>query len=660
MALIRNPFFHRHRIIDPAYFYGRRQELEHLCGALLTGQCRAVVGERKMGKSSLLTSLTIPSIQQRFGLETERYLFAYLDLEGIASATRSEFWQEVLEQYSSILREEGLRLLFREVARESEIRFMRVRRLLRQVGDAGYRLVLILDEFEALAQNPDFAPDFYSELRSLAGEVGMVYITASRRSLYELTYRHSGTLSSPFFNIFTELPLGLMPEEDVQALLEGISRLAGGPGLGPEEVRLALEWAGPHPFFAQVAGYHLWELGAGQRTLLPAECEQARRRFLAEAEDHYRYSWAQLDEVERIGVLHPERVSEEVQRRLLRRGILRMVDGELRPFSQLFAEFAHRQEQAPPSTPSLTTRGGLYGILASRVEQMPPSTPSSAAPLDEDLTGRSIGPYRILERCGQGGMAEVYKGYHPLIDRYVAIKVLRPALASDEEFRRRFQREATAVAAMRHPNIVQLYDFGQLGERFYMVMEYIEGGTLRDRLQALPEENRRLPLSEVVDVVRGIAAALDYAHQRGIVHRDVKPANVMFTRDGDPVLTDFGVARMLGEGSVTMAGVSIGTPDYMSPEQARGEPATPASDIYALGVMAYEMLTGRRPFRAETPLGVIVQHLQADFPSPRRLDPSFPEALERVLRRALAKEPADRYPTASELARELQAAVEKL
>ncbi len=635
LAFVRNPFFHRHRITDLAYFYGRQQELEHLCGALLTGQCRAIVGERKIGKSSLLTSLTTPSIRRRFGLEAERYLFAYLDLEGMVSASRSEFWQEVLEQYSSGLREEDLRLLFHSTARETEVRFMRIRRLLRQAGDAGYRPVLILDEFEALAQNPDFGPDFYGELRSLAGEVGVVYITASRRSLYELTYRHSGTLSSPFFNIFTELPLGLMTEEEVQALLEGISRLGGSPGLGSEEVRLALEWAGPHPFFAQVAGYHLWELGAGKRTLLPAEREQAWRRFLAEAEDHYRYSWAQLDETERVGVLHPERVPEEVQRRLLRRGVLRVVEGELRPFSRPFAEFARRQEQATPSTPSLTTT------------------------LGEDLTGRSIGPYRILERCGQGGMAEVYKGYHPLIDRYVAVKVLRPALASDEEFRRRFQREATAVAAMRHPNIVQLYDFGQIGERFYMVMEYIEGGTLRDRLRALPEGNRRLPPAEVVAIVRGIAAALDYAHQRGIVHRDVKPANVMFTRDGDPVLTDFGIARMLGEGSVTMAGVSIGTPDYMSPEQARGEPATPVSDIYSLGVMVYEMLTGRRPFSAETPLGVIAQHLQGDFPSPRNVDPSFPEALEGVLRRALAKEPAARYSTAGELARELQAAVEQ-
>lgn len=635
LAFVRNPFFHRHRITDLAYFYGRQQELGHLCGALLTGQCRAVVGERKIGKSSLLTSLTTPSIRRRFGLEAERYLFAYLDLEGMVSASRSEFWQEVLEQYSSGLREEELRLLFHSTARETEVRFMRIRRLLRQAGDAGYRPVLILDEFEALAQNPDFGPDFYGELRSLAGEVGVVYITASRRSLYELTYRHSGTLSSPFFNIFIELPLGLMTEEEVQALLEGISRLGGSPGLGPEEVRLALEWAGPHPFFAQVAGYHLWELGAGRRTLLPADREQTWRRFLAEAEDHYRYSWTQLDETERVGVLHPERVPEEVQRRLLRRGVLRVVEGEWRPFSRPFAEFARRQEQVTPSTPSLTTT------------------------LGEDLTGRSIGPYRILERCGQGGMAEVYKGYHPLIDRYVAVKVLRPALASDEEFRRRFQREATAVAAMRHPNIVQLYDFGQIGERFYMAMEYIEGGTLRDRLRTLSEGNRRLPPAEVVAIVRGIAAALDYAHQRGIVHRDVKPANVMFTRDGDPVLTDFGIARMLGEGSVTMAGVSIGTPDYMSPEQARGEPATPASDIYSLGVMVYEMLTGRRPFSAETPLGVIAQHLQGGFPSPRNVDPSFPKALESVLRRALAKEPAARYPTAGELARELQAAVEQ-
>jgi len=631
MPAPHNPFFNRHRITDPAFFHGRQAELEQLYGAIMTGQCRAVVGERKIGKSSLLSHLPDPAAQQRFGLDPQRHLYAYLDVEGMGSATRTEFWQEILDQLQAGLPDPALRATLRQAMAEAELRFMRVRRLLRTLRDAGYRIVLMLDEFESLAQSQHFEPDFYGELRSLAGEVGVVYLTGSKRSLYELTYRHSSTLSSPFFNIFAELPLGLLSEAESQGLLATLSRREGQAGFSPQAIARALEWAGPHPFFLQLAGYHLWESGAAARDLSAEALEATQRRFLAEAEDHFRYSWAQIEEVERTGVLHPEQVPEEVRRRLHRRGLLRPAGALGQAWSASFADFCRRQEQSTPSTPAI----------------VPP--PGS------DLTGQSVGAYRVLERCGQGGMAEVYKGYHPLIDRYVAIKVLRPALADDDEFRTRFQREATAIAALRHPNIVQLYDFGQLGDRFYMVMEYIDAGSLRDR----QVEGKRLPLDDVVAVVRGVAAALDYAHSRGIVHRDVKPANIMFTRDDDPVLTDFGIARVIrgGEG-MTLAGMSVGTPDYMSPEQGMGSAATHHSDIYSLGVVLYEMLLGRRPFVADTPFGVIVQHIQASFPSPRGEDPTFPEALEGILRRALAKAPHERYASAGELAQELQAAVE--
>jgi tRNA A-37 threonylcarbamoyl transferase component Bud32 len=634
VALPLNPFFNRHRITDPAYFGGRQEILEQLFGAILTGQCRSIVGERKVGKSSLLTHLTHSEAQRIFGLDSESNRFVYLDLEGMGSATRSEFWQEVLEQIGFGLRDEELRTLVLSAVQADEIRFMRVRRLLRRVRDAGYRMILILDEFEALAQSPNFEPDFYGEMRSLAGEVGVVYLTASKRSLYDLTYRHATTLSSPFFNIFSELSLGLMSQEEARQILQHLSSMEEGDGFDAREIDLALEWAGPHPFFVQLAGYHLWELGAGQDTLSPEGPETAYRRFLAEVEDHYHYLWAQMGETERVGILHADLAPEDVRRGLQRRGVLRPAGGTWVPFSSPFADFARRQEAKPDTTPFL------------------------APPNGDQLTGQNIGPYRVLERCGQGGMAEVYKGYHPLIDRYVAIKVLRPSFADDEEFRARFQREATAVAAMRHPNIVQLHDFGQLGDRFYMVMEYVEGGSLRGRLQRFQSESTDMSLSDVVTIVRGVAAALDYAHRRDIVHRDVKPANILFTREGDPVLTDFGIARLLKEGSVTVAGMSMGTPDYMSPEQGKGQPASPYSDIYSLGVVLYEMLVGRRPFTADTPFGVIVQHIQANFPSPRLDDPAFPEALEYILRCALAKEPEDRYATAGELAQDLQAAVE--
>jgi tRNA A-37 threonylcarbamoyl transferase component Bud32 len=634
MVGVRNPFFNRHRITNPAYFCGREEELEQLFGAILTGQCRSIVGERKIGKSSTLTHLAHPETQRRFGLEPERSLFVYLDLEGVASATRSEFWQEVLDRIYAGLREEELRTLFQEVLRADTLRFMRVRRLLRRVHDAGYRIILILDEFEALARSTHFEPDFYGELRSLAGEVGVIYLTASKRSLYELTYRHSTTLSSPFFNIFSELPLGLMPEGEVHQLLTHISNLGEKRRFGKAEINLALDWAGAHPFFAQLAGYHLWETLIEEDPPSPKNLEKVHRRFLAEVEDHYRYFWSQLEESERTGILYPKRVTEDVRRKLQRRGLIQQHEKGWTPFSTSFADFVQRQEDTTPSTPILAVSAG------------------------EDLTGKSIGPYRVLERCGQGGMADVYKGYHPLIDRYVAIKVLRATFADDEEFRTRFQREATAVARLRHPNIVQLYDFGQLGDRYYMVMEFIDGGSLRERLQRLHGEGKRSRLSDIVIIMRGLAAALDYAHRREIVHRDVKPSNVMFTPEGDPVLTDFGIARVLKGGSLTMVGMSVGTPDYMSPEQGMGEPATASSDIYSLGVVLYEMLVGRRPFAAETPFGVVAQHIHGSFPSPRGQDPSFSEDLDRILQRSLAKNPEDRYHTAGEMAQELQVVVE--
>ncbi|MBN1484305.1 MAG: protein kinase [Chloroflexia bacterium] len=640
--LRQNPFFNRHRITDPAHFHGRQGELEQLFSAVLTAQCRAIVGERKVGKSSLLTYMARSEVQKGFGLDPERYLFSYLDMEGLVSATRSEFWEEVLDQIYGQLRQEDLRTRFRDDQGRGEIRFMRVRRLFRRLGDAGLRLVLLLDEFEALAQNPHFEPDFYGELRSLAGEIGVIYFTASKRSLYELTYRHSSTLSSPFFNIFSELPLGLLPPEQARGLLRQVSAVGGIDDPPPDLLEPALEWAGPHPFFLQIAAYYLWEAGAQQGKLSATAGDTAERRFLAEAEDHYRYLWAQLDESERSAVQQPQQAPEELLRRLQRRGVLRRRSKQesvsdrptWQPFSTPFAAFAQRQQEATPTTPAI------------------------ALPAGEDLTGHSVGSYRVLERCGQGGMADVYKGYHPLIDRYVAIKVLRPGLSDDEEFRTRFQREATAVANMRHPNIVQLYDFGQLGDRYYMVMEFVEGGSLRDRLQEMRSQDSSLPLGEVEAIVRGVAAALDYAHRRGIVHRDVKPANILFTREGDPVLTDFGIARLLRSNAVTMDGMSVGTPDYMSPEQGMGQPASLHSDIYSLGVVLYEMLVGRRPFTADTPFGVIVQHIQSQIPSPRGEDPAFPENLEHILERALAKEPQNRYASAGELARELELALE--
>jgi len=277
-----------------------------------------------------------------------------------------------------------------------------------------------------------------------------------------------------------------------------------------------------------------------------------------------------------------------------------------------------------------------------------------------ELSGHTIGPYRLVERLGEGGMSEVYKAFQSRLDRYVALKFIRPELAAEEGFQPRFEQEAKILARLSHPNIVHIYDYGEERNRCYFVMEYINGSTLKDRLRALSEAQETMGLEEALQITRQVSAALDYAHEQSIIHRDVKPANVMLTPDGRAMLNDFGIAKIVGAASgITRTGASIGTPDYMSPEQITGDTAKigPASDVYALGVVLYEMVIGRVPFTADTPIAVMLKHLADPIPLPRSLNPELPEAVERVILKALAKDPTDRYQSAGELTQALQAAI---
>ncbi len=260
--------------------------------------------------------------------------------------------------------------------------------------------------------------------------------------------------------------------------------------------------------------------------------------------------------------------------------------------------------------------------------------------------GENVGPYRIIEQLGQGGVATVFKAYHAALDRYVAIKVLHQAFNEDGTFIGRFQREARVVAKLEHPNIVPVYDYSEHETRPYLVMKYIEGDTLKARLNLGP-----LTSKEIEQVVDSVGAALVYAHKQGILHRDIKPSNVLLSAEGVIYLADFGLARIAQAGESTLSSDSImGTPQYISPEQAMGKKdLDEGTDIYSFGVMLYEMVVGQVPFSADTPFSVIHDHIYSPLPLPRDINPDVPEPVQRVLLKTLSKERSDRYATVEEL-----------
>lgn len=248
-----------------------------------------------------------------------------------------------------------------------------------------------------------------------------------------------------------------------------------------------------------------------------------------------------------------------------------------------------------------------------------------------------------------GGMATVYKAYHAAVDRYVAIKVLPPNMAQDPSFAARFSQEARTIAKLEHPYILPVYDSGNDGGTAYIVMRYMEAGTLTELLA-----KDRPDMRQSIRLIQHMAEALDHAHKVGIIHRDIKPSNILLDKNGQAYLTDFGIAKII-EGSLNLTGSNIiGTPAYMSPEQGQGWRVDHRSDVYSLGVVLYEMTTGVRPFEAETPMAVLLQHIQAPLPPPRSIASDIPLELERVILKALAKDPKDRYASAGQFARALE------
>jgi len=259
--------------------------------------------------------------------------------------------------------------------------------------------------------------------------------------------------------------------------------------------------------------------------------------------------------------------------------------------------------------------------------------------------------YRIVKPLGSGGMADVFLAHDNILDRDVALKVMSSRYAGDEEFVERFKREAQSAAALSHPNIVSIFDRGESEDgTYYIAMEYLPGGTLKDRIV----KRGALPAHTAAAVALQMAEALRAAHERDVIHRDIKPHNILVTGSGDVKVTDFGIARAAASSTMTRTGHILGTAHYISPEQAMGDPVGPASDLYSLGVVLYEMLTGELPFDADTPLGIAMKHVNGYVRQPKDLNPSVPDGINAITLRLLAKNPEDRYASDSELIEDLE------
>ena len=268
-----------------------------------------------------------------------------------------------------------------------------------------------------------------------------------------------------------------------------------------------------------------------------------------------------------------------------------------------------------------------------------------------DLVGQTIGRYRIIEQLGVGGMAIVYKAIDTRLDRSVALKIIRAENLEEAQFVERFEREARALARLNHPNIVHINDYGELNGLPYLEMDYVPGGTLEKLLGVM------IPWSEAARFLAPVAYALDYAHKQGVVHRDVKPSNILITQAGEPMITDFGIAKIMEMDRstlVTLPGFGVGTPEYMSPEQVMGKPIDGRSDVYSLGIVLYEMYTGHPPYRADTAIAVAVKQVHDPIPRPRRDLLPLPAPAENAVMTALAKKPEERYPDMAAFAETLE------
>lgn len=641
--MVKNPYLNRAAIRDVLCFTGRRREVSRIFSRLGAArpQSVSVVGERRMGKSSLLNYVASPEVRRKFLEAPDRYVFVKMDFQERRNISLKEFFRELIlnvmgeADFSSTLTPD----------------FEGVRSAVSSLQRKGLKLVALFDEFDIVTSNSAFGEDFFSFFRSLANNFDLAYVTSSRRDLQELCHT-TRVADSPFFNIFSTLNLGVFSREEALQLVSGPSAAAGVP-LAAHADQI-LDVAGLFPFFLQIACgawfEHLSMDGAG------ADESQVRESFRQEVYPHFNYLWDLFTPDER-DVFHllnrgeaiPPRMVH-VQKKLEREGYVRPLSGGL--FSSVFRDFTVEKSHGDPSPGAGKTSPGIGETVLVSGQRKSGGEQRAVV----DVRGlRRLGSFDILGKLGEGGMGVVFNAVDAQLKRPVALKVLSPRIANDAVMRKRFLKEAQSAAVLNHPNICTIHQVGQEGGVDFIVMELVEGQTLKDMIRTSAFKPRGL-----AKIGLQIADALDHAHSMKMIHRDIKPANIMVMPNGRVKVLDFGLVKWQGgediqktaASNLTAHGAIMGTVNFMSPEQLKGEELDCRTDIFSLGMVLHEMATGRAPFSGENYISVMHAIL---YEPPGPLPPAFPEELRMAVLMAMEKRPGDRYQSVAGLRRDLAA-----
>ncbi|MEW6127031.1 MAG: protein kinase [Acidobacteriota bacterium] len=633
-----NPYLNRVAIKEPSQFFGRTREVSRIFSRIGAPrpQSISVVGERRIGKSSLLQYINHPQIRARFLDHPESYVFVFIDLQQKRKLTLEEFFKELFDLIAKAVNEKAITRL--------QPGFDSLRSLLEKFRDAKRKLIVLFDEFDVITTNKTFDLEFYSFLRSIANNYDVAYVTSSARDLQELCHTQL-IADSPFFNIFTNVFLRAFTQKEA---LELIKKPSADAGLPLEYyARRIMELAGHFPYFLQIACSTYFDyLSENDGKLNREEVEEI---FLDEAKGQFRFIWDKMTDEQR-NVIRSFAQDNEVKKEqehtyedLKRAGYFIEDERGARLFSSKFSSVISR--------PRMITMELRPTDLAAMAVHDGKTEKVMAPPLIE--AQGHIGRFDIRRSLGAGGMGEIFEAYDTELHRVVAIKVLAAKFVEDEAMKQRFLREARMASRLNHMNIATIYEIGEAAGNPYIVMEYVEGETLNERIQS-----RHLDCKEIINIGIQIADALAEAHECGVVHRDIKSANIMITSRGKIKVLDFGLAKptpMTDKRSIkariTESGVLLGTVSYMSPEQATGRgDVTHLSDIFSLGVVMYEMTTGNLPFEGETYFQTIEAISKRAPVAIKKLRKDVPAQLVTIIEGMMKKLPKERYQSAAEIA----------